>query len=469
VAITGAAVGARRGSSTLPPMANHGFRDVYTVSRLTTETRLLVEGHFPALWIEGEVSNLARPASGHLYFSLKDQTAQVRCAMFRGRGQRGGFVPENGTLVLARARVSLYEPRGDFQLIVEHLEAAGEGALRAALEALASRLEAEGLFAADRKRALPPLPRAIGVVTSPSGAALQDVLAVLTRRWPALPVVLYPCLVQGREAAASIVRALEAAGRRAEVDALLLVRGGGSLEDLWPFNEEVVARAIAACPLPVVSGVGHETDVTIADRVADLRAPTPSAAAELACPDAAALLAGVRRQGLRLTRAVGIQVQQLKARLALARAHLLHPQRRLEQLAQRLDEASLRARHAIIEGLQRRRLGLERLGSRLATQHPAGRLSRTRERLSTLTHRHRLALGWLISARRERWHRLAAALVQVAPQATLARGYAIVHDPHTGSVLRDAAAATPGQELLVALAHGALRVRVERIEPGVTD
>jgi exodeoxyribonuclease VII large subunit len=445
-------------------MGSHGFRDVYTVSRLTSEVRLIVEGHYPALWIEGEVSNLARPASGHLYFSLKDATAQVRCAMFRGRGPRPAFVPENGMSVIARARASLYEPRGDFQLIVEHLEPAGEGALRAAFEALAARLEAEGLFDPARKRALPRLPRAIGVVTSPSGAALRDVLAVLARRWPALPVVLYPCLVQGREAAPSIVQALAAAGRRAEVDLLLLVRGGGSLEDLWPFNEEAVARAIAACPLPVVSGVGHETDLTIADRVADLRAPTPSAAAELACPDARALLGGVRQSAARLTRAMQQRLQQLQARLALARARLLHPARRLEQLAQRLDEASLRARHALVETLHRQRLALERLGARLAAQHPAGRLQRARERLASLARRLRLALAWLLAARRERWRSLASALVQVGPEATLARGYAIVRDPETRAVLRDATRAAPGQRLAVTLARGALAVRVEAID-----
>jgi len=445
-------------------MGNHGLRDVYTVSRLTTEARLLLEGRYPAVWVEGEISNLARPASGHLYFSLKDPAAQVRCALFRTHGQRLGLMLQNGMSVLARARASVFEPRGDFQLIVEHMEPAGEGALRAAVEALAARLEAEGLFAAGRKRGLPRLPRAIGVVTSPTGAALRDVLSVLARRGPALPVVLYPCLVQGNEAAASIVRALAAAGRRAEVDLLLLVRGGGSLEDLQPFNEETVARAIAACPLPVVCGVGHETDFTIADRVADLRAPTPSAAAELACPDGRVLLATVRQQSLRLGRAASALLATLRARLALAHARLVHPARRLEQLTQRLDEAGLRARHALVEGLQRRRLRLERLSTRLVAQHSAGRLGQHRDRLATLVHRHRLALGWVLAARRERWRTVAAALVQVSPQATLARGYAIVRDPLTHTVLRDAASASVGQILDVQLMHGALGVRVERID-----
>jgi exodeoxyribonuclease VII large subunit len=346
------------------------FRDIYTVSRLTAEARMLLEGHYPSIWIEGEISNLARPGSGHLYFSLKDAGAQVRCAMFKPRSQRLGFRPENGVSVLARARASVYEPRGDFQLIVEHLEPAGEGALRAAFEALKARLAAEGLFDPGRKRSLPALPRAIGVVTSATGAAVRDVLSVLARRWPALPVVLYPCLVQGAQAAPTIVRAIEAAGRRQDVDVLLVVRGGGSLEDLWPFNEETVARAIAACPIPVVSGVGHETDVSIADWAADLRAATPSAAAELACPDGSALARAVRQSSLRLTRALRSSMSTLRTRLLLAHGRLLHPARRLEQLSQRLDEAGLRGQHALTLLLQRRRLRLERAAGRLA--NPAG-------------------------------------------------------------------------------------------------
>ncbi|RLA31329.1 MAG: exodeoxyribonuclease VII large subunit, partial [Gammaproteobacteria bacterium] len=263
-------------------------RDIYTPSRLNLEARTLLEGHFPLLWIEGELSNLARPASGHLYFSLKDARAQVRCAMFRNRNRALRFRPANGQQVLLRARAGLYEGRGEFQLIVESMEEAGHGALQRAYEELRGRLTDEGLFDEALKRPLPTLPRQIGIITSPSGAALHDVLHVLARRFPAIPVVLYPATVQGDEAPNALRAALATAIRRAECDVLLLARGGGSLEDLWAFNDEALARAIRACPIPVVSGIGHETDFTIADFVADLRAPTPSAAAEAISPDGAA-------------------------------------------------------------------------------------------------------------------------------------------------------------------------------------
>ena len=266
-------------------------RDVYTVARLNREVRGLLEAGLPSIWIEGELSNFSRPASGHWYFTLKDEAAQVRCVMFRQRNQAIRVAPQDGMQVLLRARVGLYEPRGDFQLIVDHLEEAGEGVLRRRFEALKLALAAEGLFDAARKRELPRLPRCIGVVTSPSGAALRDVLQVLQRRFPAIPVLIYPVPVQGASAAREIAETLALADRRAEVDVLLLVRGGGSLEDLWAFNDESLARAIDHLTLPLISGIGHEVDFTIADFIADVRAPTPSAAAELAVPDSMALLA----------------------------------------------------------------------------------------------------------------------------------------------------------------------------------
>ncbi|MCH9670542.1 MAG: exodeoxyribonuclease VII large subunit, partial [Gammaproteobacteria bacterium] len=260
-------------------------RDVYTVTRLNTEARAVLEATFPAIWIEGELSNFAHPRSGHMYFSLKDEQAQVRCAMFRQNNRQLDFKPQDGSQVLARGRVGLYRDRGDFQLVIEYMELAGDGALRRAFEALKQRLSAEGLFADERKQALPSLPSRVGVVTSATGAALRDVLNVLARRFPGLPVVIYPTLVQGEAASRAIATAIETADQRGECDVLLLVRGGGSLEDLWAFNEETTARAIAQCTIPIVAGVGHETDFTIADLVADHRAPTPSAAAELISPD----------------------------------------------------------------------------------------------------------------------------------------------------------------------------------------
>src|SRR5690606_2193067 len=257
----------------------------YTVSALNREARLILERRFVGLWVEGEISDLSRPSSGHLYWTLKDATGQIRCAMFRQQNRPLAFPLANGDQVLVRARVTLYEARGEFQLIVEEVEAAGEGLLRRRFEALKRKLAAEGLFDTARKRPLPRVPRRIGVVTSATGAAIRDVLIALRRRFPAIPVLIYPTPVQGEGAAQEIRRTLELAGRRAECDVLILTRGGGSLEDLWSFNEEIVARAIAASPIPVIVGVGHETDFTIADFVADLRAPTPSQAAELAVPD----------------------------------------------------------------------------------------------------------------------------------------------------------------------------------------
>ena len=268
-------------------------RDIYSVSRLNREVRVLLERGFGVLWVEAEISNFSRPSSGHWYFSLKDANAQVRCAMFRQRNMLCAFTARDGQKVLVRARIGLYEPRGEFQLIVEHMEDAGLGALKRKFEELSARLKAEGLFEAERKRPLPALPRRIGVITSPSGAAVRDILHVLARRFPAVAVMVYPVAVQGAQAPAEIVAALKLACRRAECDVLILARGGGSLEDLWAFNDEQLARAIVASSIPVVSGVGHEIDFTIADFAADVRAPTPSAAAELVVPDAEEWLAAL--------------------------------------------------------------------------------------------------------------------------------------------------------------------------------
>src|SRR5262245_7640148 len=324
-------------------------RDIYTVSRLNKEVRLLLESGMPMLWLEGELSNFAAPASGHWYFSLKDANAQVRCAMWRQRNSQLRFRPKDGMLVLARARVGLYEPRGEYQLIVEHLEEAGEGALRREFEKLKAKLAAEGLFAAERKRALPGVPRRIGVVTSPTGAAIHDILRVLRARFPAAAVLVYPTAVQGAAAVPEIVRAIEAASRRADCDVLIVARGGGSLEDLWCFNDERVARALAACRIPTVSGVGHEVDVTIADFVADLRAPTPSAAALAVVPDRAAWLEALAQLETRFGGAMGryLRARGLSVGAAAQRLQVSHPGAKLAQHAQRLDDLEQRLRLAL--------------------------------------------------------------------------------------------------------------------------
>lgn len=441
------------------------FDEVYTVSRLNREARTLLEGSFPPLWVEGEVSNLARPASGHLYFTLKDAHCQVRCALFRSRTGLLGCAPENGMQVLAYAQVSLYEGRGEFQLVVEHLEPAGEGRLRLAFEALKRRLAAEGLFAEAHKVAVPALPRAVGVITSPSGAAIRDILSVLGRRFPALPVVLYPVPVQGGGAAAEIARTIGLADRRKDCDVLILARGGGSLEDLWAFNEEVVARAIYACELPLVTGIGHEIDFTVADLVADRRAPTPSVSAELVSPDRRELLTRIEVLERRLAHLLRNRLWQVRAEVQAVAKRLLHPGRRLRDLAQRLDGLSLRLERA---GRLRAQLSSDRLTAlctRLQSRVPTALVVLRTAHCEQLRKRLMLAIGEALARRNSKLENLSRALHAVSPLATLARGYAIVTSLPDGRVLREATAVAPGQAVQARLARGRLRCRVEETEP----
>jgi exodeoxyribonuclease VII large subunit len=435
---------------------------VFSVRELNRSVRDLLESGFGSIWIEGELSNLARPASGHLYFSLKDRDAQVRCAMFRGRNRRLAFTPEAGAQVRARAHVGLYEARGDYQLIIEHLEPAGAGALARAFEEMKQRLASEGLFDAARKRDLPALPRRIGVITSPTGAAVRDVLKVLARRFAAIPVIVYAVPVQGESAAPAIARMLDRAGRRGECDVLLLVRGGGSLEDLWPFNEEAVARAIVDCALPVVSGVGHEVDVTIADFAADQRAATPSAAAERVAPDATAL----RRQRERLRRRLHAAAQgllrrrrQQQAALA-ARLRRQHPERRLQQLQQRRDELEVRLHRCGGRTLADGQARLRQARTRLERASPAARIARLRERLGQAESRLRGAVRADLDRRDARTASLARALQAVSPLATLGRGYALVRRADDGRAVTDAAQVAPMDALDVRLARGWLAADV---------
>ncbi len=440
-------------------------RDIYTVSRLNGEARRVLEGSFPLVWVEGELSNLARPASGHMYFSLKDTHAQVRCALFRMVRNRLRFQPENGVQVLIRARVGLYEGRGEFQLVVEHMEPAGEGALRQAIEQLKTRLSAEGLFAAERKLPLPSIPRRVGVITSPSGAAVRDVLSVLQRRFPGLPVIIYPTQVQGAEAPAGLARALQQAGARKECDVLLLVRGGGSLEDLMAFNDEAVARAIAACPIPLVSGVGHEVDFTIADLVADQRAPTPSAAAELVSPDRRQLLADLKKQRHHLFDSLFRRLKEQNQKVAVLglRLSAAHPERRLAQRLQRVDELELRLRLAMQDLVARTEFRLLGLNARLRAEAPIHRIARQSQALDALSRRSQTAVSRLRERSEDRLSRLAATLGAVSPLGTLSRGYAIVTREADGRVLTRADAARPGDRFKARLHHGELLCRVESV------
>lgn len=441
-------------------------RDVYTVGRLNREVRLLLESGLPALWVEGEISNFSAPASGHWYFTLKDREAQIRCAMFRTRNVGLGFRPKEGQLLQVRGRVGLYEPRGDYQLIVEQLEDAGEGALKREFERLKARLSAEGLFDAALKRLLPPMPRRIAVVTSATGAALRDVLHILARRFPPAAVLIHPVPVQGAAAAPAIIAALDEVSARADCDVVILARGGGSLEDLWSFNDEGVARAIRRCALPVVTGIGHETDFTIADFVADVRAPTPSGAAQLVVPDRLALeqqLAGLLG---RLQLAVQRQIAHRAQRHA-ALAHRLqqtHPGSRLAQQAQRLDELEQRLANATRRELLQRQGRLEVLRARLSRTRPDLHVARLGEAVGTLEQRLRAAWEDRIADAAQRLALAARALSAVSPLAVLDRGYAIA-TADNGEAIRDAAVLAPGDRLRLRFAAGTATVDVIETAP----
>jgi len=436
-------------------------RDIYSVTRLNTEVRDLLEGSFPSLWVEGEISNLARPASGHLYFSLKDASSQVRSAMFRANNRLLTFEPENGQHVLARARVSLYPARGDYQLIIEHLEAFGEGALQRAFEALKRRLAAEGLFDVSRKRPVPALPRRIGVITSPSGAAVRDILTVTRRRFPAIPIRIYPVSVQGAGAAEQIAQALGLASERGDCDVLVLARGGGSLEDLWAFNEEAVARAIAACEIPVVTGVGHEVDVTISDFAADYRAATPSAAAEAVTPDQLAWREGLAKMEARLATLLRARLRLEGQRVAWLGQRLQHPKRRLQELAQRLDGLSLRLSAAARARLRRADTRLQQSRARLQKQHPESVLNMLRARTGYLQQRLVTALRHALARRRAELTGLARSLHTVSPLSTLDRGYAIITTHPEGRLVRSVKQTQPGHCVQARLSDGALLCTVD--------
>jgi exodeoxyribonuclease VII large subunit len=444
-----------------PPPAE--TRDVYTPSRLNREARTLLERGLPALWLEGEISNLSRPSSGHWYFSLKDEAAQLRCAMFRQRNILARFTPRDGSHVLVRGRVSLYEQRGDYQFIADYMEEAGEGALRQRFELLKVKLAAQGLFATEHKRPLPRLPRRIGVITSPTGAALRDVLHILRRRFCNIPVLLYPVQVQGGVAAAQIARTIRRAAARAECDVLLLVRGGGSLEDLWAFNEESVARAIYDSAIPIVAGIGHEVDFTIADFVADVRAPTPSGAAELVVPDSSEWLRNVLRLASRLTVALGrkLKTQQDRASWLQRRLAQLHPGVELRQRAQRLDDLEQRLIRVVRADLGSRRRTLVQFAAELRQHSPALRVANARRRLDiarssieTITRSQLDQLGKRLAV-------AARTLDAVSPLATLERGYAIVTDSK-GTVVTNAQDVRPGQLIDARLTQGSIRARIER-------
>lgn len=427
---------------------------IYAPSELNQEARIHLEAGFPRLWVRGEISNLARPASGHLYFSLKDARAQIRCALFRGNANGVGFRPQNGDQVLVRGRLSLYEPRGDYQLIADGLLAAGAGELQAAFEALKKKLEAEGLFAPERKKPLPRWARRIAVVTSPSGAAVRDILHVLAQRWPLAQVRIYSAPVQGEAASGELIAALQAADRDDFADLILLARGGGSLEDLWAFNDEQLARVIANLRKPLISGVGHETDFTIADFVADLRAPTPSAAAAAATPDGPALQGRIRELASRIQTAAERRLRREEQTLDhLQRRLQAHsPDRRLQDMAKRRDELERRLSRALREASIQREQRLTALVRRLLQASPARRLALLNDRSIALLQRLQRAIERQLERATARLRSQARALDSVSPLKVLERGYAVVRDP-TGSALTRLEQFRPGQALSLRFRH----------------
>ena len=437
---------------------------IFTVSRLNQTVRLLLEQEMGQVWISGEISNFTQPASGHWYFTLKDDTAQVRCAMFRNSNRRVTFRPQHGQQVLVRANITLYEPRGDYQIIVESMQPAGEGLLQQKYEQLKAKLSAEGLFDQQYKQPLPAPAHCVGVVTSKTGAALHDILHVLKRRDPSLPVTIYPTAVQGDDAPGQIVRAIELANARRECDVLIVGRGGGSLEDLWSFNDERVARAIFASTIPVVSAVGHETDVTIADFVADLRAPTPSAAAEVVSRNQLELLRQLQNGQQRLEMAMDYFLAERTRRFTQLqhRLHQQHPQLRLARQQTVLERLRQRMNVALEGQLKRATLRQQRVAQRLNQQNPQPKIYRAQTRIQQLEYRLAENLRARLSSTRERFGNAVTHLEAVSPLSTLARGYSVT-TATDGKVLKQTQQVKAGDVLTTRLSDGWVESEVKGV------
>ncbi len=437
---------------------------VYTVSELTAGIKGALEGAFPAVWVEGEISNLRVPSSGHAYFTLKDEGAQLSAVLFRSRGRRVRFEPEDGMHVLAFGGLDVYAARGQYQLVVELMEPQGLGALQLAFEQLKRKLEAEGLFDEGRKRKLPVFPRVIGIVTSPTGAALRDMLNIIGRRFGDLHILIAPVRVQGDGAPAEIVQALSNLQETAELDVIVVGRGGGSIEDLWAFNDETVARAIVACRVPVISAVGHETDFTIADFVADLRAPTPSGAAELVVREKLAVIERLVDLYARLKQAVVADVAAQRERLEfLARRRVLtDPARSLRDLYRRLDELQGRLRLGLRAGQRQVRHRLALLTQALSAKNPASRIAADTALLGQLRGRLVSAAAHGVKASRARFATSVGRLESLSPLAVLSRGYSVTRLP-SGALVRSAAQARSGDLLEILLHQGALGARVTEV------
>lgn len=439
-------------------------RSVFSVSGLNRAVARLLEQEFAWVWVEGEISNLATPASGHIYFTLKDASAQVRCAMFRGRNRELKFRPENGSQVVVRCKVSLYEARGDYQLIVDRMEQAGAGALQQKFEELKQKLAAEGLFSEAGKQSLPEVPACIGVITSRTGAAIRDVLSVIERRFPSVPVKLFPVPVQGEESAPAICHALELAQQYGACDVLLLVRGGGSLEDLWSFNEESVARAIFNCSIPVVSGVGHEVDITIADFVADHRAATPTAAAETVTPDQQAWMQTLDWYQSRLHQLAGEKITRAGERLSWLRTRLTqqHPLANLQRLGQRVNDIDKRMRMTMDYKIRAASDRMQHLHTRLLSCSPAINIRNYRNNIERLQQQAQFHIRSAVEQRKSHLSTLASTLNVISPLQTLSRGYSITSNAD-GQAITNTDSVSQNELINTRLHSGQLISRIEKI------
>lgn len=439
-------------------------RSVFSVSELNSAVARLLEQEFAWVWVEGEISNLATPASGHIYFTLKDAGAQVRCAMFRGRNRELKFKPENGSQVVVRCKVSLYEVRGDYQLIVDRMEQAGAGALQRKFEELKQKLAAEGLFSEVSKQDIPEIPACIGVITSTTGAAIRDVLSVIARRFPSVPVKLYPVPVQGEESAPAICHALELAQQHGVCDVLLLVRGGGSLEDLWSFNEESVARAIFNCSIPVVSGVGHEVDITIADFAADHRAATPTAAAETVTPDQQALMQTLDWYQSRLEQLVSEKISRLGERLSWLRTRLTqqHPLTILQRLGQRVVDIDKRMRITMDYKIRSANDRMQHVHTQLLSCSPAIAIHNYRNNIERLQQHAVFQIKSVVEQRKSHLRTLASTLNAISPLQTLSRGYSITSSTD-GQTITNTDSVSQNELITTRLHMGQLISRIEKI------
>ena len=445
----------------ISPPASNRDKNVLSVSQLNGLAKRLLEEHLPLFWVEGEISNFTQPSSGHWYFTLKDARAQIRCAIFRGRNRDVQFTPKQGDKVLVRGKVSLYEGRGDFQLIAEHMEQSGFGSLQQQFERLKVALNQEGLFAPERKQPLPEHPLHIGIITSPTGAAVRDMLSVLKRRMPTVPVTIVPTPVQGKQAANDIIAALNLAQNSGLFDVLVITRGGGSLEDLWCFNDEKLARAIAECPIPIVNAVGHEIDFTIADFVADVRAPTPSAAAEILSHNQFDLLKTIVQLERQLLAVVKVCLDKKRHNLNVCKARIKHPKDKLQNQSQRLDNLEIRLSNAFTHKRERAKSELASITTQLNTYHPHKLIKEHVDDLAHLQNR----LNRLIGVQ---WHKAQVQLDQsskrlstVSPLNTLNRGYAIALN-RNGQTLIDANSVEVGDSITVRLAKGELDCIVDK-------